>query len=57
VKPIDFEKLKPAPDQDNFYHTWRCNCGNELFEIRLEGIRCPVCGSPQYPYDDPQGAA
>ena len=23
---------------------WKCNCGNDLFHVKPEGIYCPNCG-------------
>lgn len=31
---------------------WRCNCGNDLFIIRPEGLLCYRCGAvPSFPQD------
>ena len=57
MKPIDFENLRPAPEQDNECFVWRCGCSNTLFEIRPDGILCHQCGAHQYPYDNPKGCA
>jgi Zn finger protein HypA/HybF involved in hydrogenase expression len=26
---------------------WRCQCGNDLFQVYETGILCPNCGTPQ----------
>lgn len=26
---------------------WKCNCGNDLFHIKPDGIYCPNCGAWQ----------
>jgi hypothetical protein len=40
---MKFEVIRDGPH-------WKCNCGNDLFFMKPDGMYCPICGEFQNGY-------